>query len=103
MTEREWQSQVVQAARLMGWTAYHTHDSRRSEPGWPDLALVRDRLVMAELKTDTGRLSAAQERWLSLLTAAGVEAHVWRPRDIDQVLDVLKRRSTSTPQSEVAA
>ena len=103
MTEREWQAQVVQAARLLGWTTYHTHDSRRSDAGWPDLALVRDRLVMAELKTDTGRLSAAQERWLALLKGAGIETHVWRPRDIDQVLDVLKRRRTSTPQSEAAA
>lgn len=100
MTEREWQSQVVKAARLLGWTTYHTHDSRRSEPGWPDLALVRDRLVMAELKTDTGRLSAAQERWLDLLTGAGIEAYVWRPRDIDQVLAVLKRkRNTSETKS----
>jgi hypothetical protein len=96
MTEREWQAQVVDAARPLGWTLYHTHDSRRSEPGWPDLALVRERLVMAELKTDTGRLSKDQQRWIALLSGAGVETYVWRPRDIDQVLAVLKHRRPSS-------
>src|SRR5688572_19177552 len=40
-TERAFQAQVVKYARLMGWTAYHTHDSRRSQAGFPDLVLVR--------------------------------------------------------------
>ena len=47
MTEREWQAQVVSAAQALGWTTYHTHDSRRSNKGWPDLVLVRDLLVVA--------------------------------------------------------
>lgn len=101
LSEREWQSQVIRAARSLDWTVYHTHDSRRSNPGWPDLALVRDRLVIAELKTDTGKLSADQERWLDLLTNAGVETYVWRPRDLDDVLAVLTRRRPSPPRSEV--
>ena len=92
MTEREWQAEVVAIARSTGWTTYHTHDSRRSEPGWPDLALVRERLVLAELKTDTGRISAHQERWLSLLSQAGVETYVWRPSDREHVLRTLTRR-----------
>lgn len=103
MTEREWQAQVVDAARLMGWRVYHTHDSRRSAPGWPDLALVRDRLVMAELKTQTGRVSPEQQQWLALLDAAGVETHLWRPSDLDEVLAVLKRRNSSPTSQEVIA
>lgn len=103
MTEREWQAQVVDAARLMGWRVYHTHDSRRSAPGWPDLALVRDRLVMAELKTETGRVSPEQQQWLALLDAAGVETHLWRPSDLDEVLAVLKRRNPSPTSQEVIA
>ena len=95
MIEREWQAQVVEAARLLGWRVYHTHDSRRSAPGWPDLALVRDRLVMAELKTETGRVSPEQQQWLALLDAAGVETYLWRPSDLDEVLAVLKRRRPS--------
>ena len=103
MTEREWQAQVVDAARLMGWRVYHTHDSRRAAPGWPDLALVRDRLVMAELKTETGRVSPEQQQWLALLDAAGVETHLWRPSDLDEVLAVLKRRNSSPTSQEVIA
>lgn len=103
MIEREWQKQVVQAARMLGWRVYHTHDSRRSEPGWPDLALVRDRLVMAELKTDTGRVSPEQRQWLDALASAGVETYLWRPRDIDEVLDVLQRRVPTPRPIEVNA
>lgn len=92
VTEREWQAEVVAIAKQLGWRHFHVHDSRRSEPGWPDLALVRERLVLAELKTDTGRTSAAQERWLSLLTSAGVETHLWRPSDREHVIRTLTRR-----------
>jgi len=102
MIEREWQAQVVRYAKQLGWRVYHTHDSRRSEPGWPDLALVRDRLVMAELKTDTGRVSDDQQQWLALLTAAGVETYLWRPKDVDEVLSVLRRRRTKTPTEDAA-
>lgn len=97
MTEREFQAMVTRDAKVLGWRCYHTHDSRRSEPGWPDLALVRDRLVLAELKTDTGRVSDDQQQWLDLLAGAGVEVYLWRPRDYDDVLRVLQRRR-ATPR-----
>lgn len=100
VTEREWQAEVVALAKHMGWRHYHTHDSRRSEPGWPDLALVRERLVLAELKTETGRVSAAQERWLSLLSSAGVETYLWRPSDRDEVIHVLSRRRPNPPTKQ---
>lgn len=65
--------------------AYHTHDSRRSEPGFPDLVLVKGtRLIFAELKADTGRVSPAQQRWLDALGATS-RAVVWRPRDWRQL------------------
>ena len=86
MTEREWQAQVVEAATLTRWRHYHAYDSRRSDPGWPDLVLARaPELLMVELKTDTGRLSRAQREWMQVLTACGVECHVWRPGDFAAV------------------
>jgi hypothetical protein len=103
VTERQWQSQVVEAARLLGWRVYHTHDSRRSEPGWPDLALVRDRLVMAELKTDNGRVSKAQAGWLDALRTANVETYLWRPSDWDAVLATLKATQSERLQEGAAA
>lgn len=81
-TEKEFMGQVLDLARLWGWVAYHTHDSRRSAPGFPDLVLVhpkRKRLWFVELKTDAGRLTLDQERWVELLSAAGASVAVWRP------------------------
>lgn len=92
LTEREWQALVVSFARLHGWWVYHPFDSRRSEPGWPDLTFVRGpELVFAELKRDRGRVSAEQQRVLELLAATGAETHVWRPADEPMVFARLAR------------
>ena len=89
MTEKQLQAAVVRLARLLGWRAFHQYDSRRSEPGWPDLVLIRrERLVFAELKAERGRVTPAQQETLdSLRTVAraiqtgNVEVHLWRPAD----------------------
>ena len=92
LTERDFQLQVVQMARLFGWETFHvragrTLDSWRTPgsgsmaAGWPDLVLVhpvRRRLLFVELKTDTGKLTAHQERVLDLLRLVA-PVHVWRP------------------------
>jgi hypothetical protein len=39
--EADFQATIVETARTLGWLIYHTHDSRRSSPGFPDLVLVR--------------------------------------------------------------
>jgi len=86
--------QVRTLAALYGWLPYHTHDSRKSEPGFPDLCLVRgDRLIFAELKTQRGRLTAAQTAWLDKLRATHAEVYVWRPSDLPVVAAILRRRS----------
>src|SRR3712207_848242 len=80
ITERDFQAQVVQFARLCGWRCYHTHDSRRSEPGFPDLILARPpRLLAVELKTNRGKVTDAQAEWLETLAACGVTTAVVRP------------------------
>jgi hypothetical protein len=95
VTEKAWQEIVVQLATLYRWRHFHVYDSRRSDSGWPDLILVRaPQLIVAELKTDTGRLTAAQAEWLALLDACGLETHVWRPRDFEAVHDRLRRAQT---------
>jgi hypothetical protein len=94
VTEAQWQAQVVQLAELYGWRWYHTHDSRRSPAGFPDLVLWRERVVFAELKTDTGRLTPDQNVFrMQMLRVSGVEHYVWRPRDFDDVKAVLERRA----------
>jgi hypothetical protein len=84
-TERQFQQAVEDLARALRWRVYHTYDSRRSAPGFPDLVLARqdEPIIFAELKTDKGRVSPAQAEWLAALedTASDVEVHVWRPSE----------------------
>jgi hypothetical protein len=93
LTEAAWMRQVTDLARIRGWKLFHPHWSMHSEPGWPDLALVRTpRFVLSELKTDrpSSKLTAKQEEWLELLrTIPGIEVYVWRPSDFDDMREVL--------------
>lgn len=124
MTEAQLQAAVINQARSLGWGTtlsarkallaqvaeigveappldgliYHPRYSLGSEPGWPDLVLVRvrdRRLIFAELKAEKGRLSTRQAEVLELLEAAVatddhertetrplVEVTVWRPSDL---------------------
>lgn len=89
MTEKALQTNVQQLAKLRGWLTYHTYDSRRSDPGFPDLVMARGRrLIFAELKSERGRVSPAQAEWLAELQifavycgSGTVGVYVWRPSD----------------------
>lgn len=84
-SESEFQSHVMTLAKSLGFTQqYHTADSRRSNPGFPDLVLIHGRtkkLMFVELKAQAGRVSPAQESWLDDLRLGGHVAEVWRPSD----------------------
>lgn len=86
LTEEQFQQQVIDLAKLHGYTLiYHTRDSRRSQPGFPDLVLVsehRGRALFRELKTETGRVSPAQFSWISGMLLAKLNVGVWRPSDL---------------------
>jgi len=92
MSEAQWQATVLDLAKRLGWDWYHTHDSRRSLPGFPDLVLLRERVIFAELKTMRGRLSNFQLGWHRGLRNAGAEVYVWRPSDWDEVEQTLRSR-----------
>jgi hypothetical protein len=89
--ERELLQQVRDLARLLGWRVYHTHDSRRSPEGFPDLVLVRPpRLLFVELKREGRGPTLAQHGWLEALAAVpGVEVYLWRPGDWELVVATL--------------
>lgn len=89
-SEKQFQDHVMLVARRLGWLIYHTHDSRRSVPGFPDLVLVHPRhgVLFRELKTKKGRVSPDQKDWIAQLTAAGSDADIWRPADLlDQTIN----------------
>lgn len=92
MTEKEWAGQVADLARMLGWRRYHTYRSKHSAAGFPDETLVRDRLVMLELKTEKGKLAEPQREWVGALLDAGVETYVARPSDLDCLAKILACR-----------
>lgn len=99
ISEKEFQQQVIDAARLHGFMVYHTFDSRRSEPGFPDLVVVHpetSRAAIWECKTERGQLTVAQARWIrAFLLAFDVDRwRVWvgvlRPSDWERIERWLK-------------
>ena len=82
---------VRDLARALGWESYHTRRSIGSDPGFPDLMLLRGNVqLIAELKTMTGKPTPAQEKWLAAFRAAGVPTYVWRPCDRPEIERILK-------------
>lgn len=100
-SEKQFQARVVELARILGYSIYHTHDSRRSEPGFPDLVLVRPpRVLFVELKAGRRRLTDDQAAWMALLERCDqVDAFTLRGRldgadDLGAFERVLVTRST---------
>ena len=90
MNEKEFQGNVVELCHYLGYLTYHTFDSRRSEPGWPDLVIIgRNRALFRELKTRKGKLTATQLKWGGAMIAAGLDWSVWYPDQMEQIKDEL--------------
>lgn len=104
--ERDWQATVEALARARGWLVYHAPDNRpilgrNGKPfiqnvraGFPDLVMVRDkdgasRLVFAELKRELGTVSEEQKSWALALSLCGAEVYLWRPSDLQRVIECL--------------
>lgn len=109
MTEKDFQNNIISAARDLGFLVYHTSDSRRDEPGFPDLIIAGYGVVLAwECKTEKGKLREAsftksgrrlpgQQDWLNILNNAVITSDYVRPSDWDALLDVLARVSGNRP------
>ena len=103
MTEEELLQAVRTAARYHGWLSYHTYRSTKSEPGFPDLVLVRGPHVLwVELKAAQGHMTPAQERWArSLLEAAQhyyqIRPHHWREGLVERILTEGPAAARPTP------
>ena len=88
--EAEFTARLIVWMRWAGWLVYHTHDSRRSEPGFPDLILVRGRIVVAlELKMPGCKPTPKQQAWLTALERTGIEAWCACPDDHAEIAAAL--------------
>ena len=92
ITEKKFMSQIIRIAKAYGWICYHTFDSRRSEPGFPDLVLVRETVLFRELKTDDGKLTPEQKAWGDKLRNAGANYAVWRPSMAQEITKEIQGR-----------
>ncbi len=91
LSEKAFMANVRSFAEAHGWLVYHTHDSRRSESGFPDLTMARNgRLVFAELKTEKGTTTVGQQKWIACLLTANREVYVWRPSDWPEIERILR-------------
>lgn len=92
-SEREFADAVVETAQLLGWMVKRDPVWRptSASPGFPDLVLCNGRrIIFAELKAKTGKLTKDQRLWLALLNAAGADTRTWRPADWPEIEAVLK-------------
>lgn len=98
-----WEDTVIETARVLGWRCAHFRAVETKRRGWqvpvaadgagfPDCILVRDRIIAAELKSGTGKVTDAQRDWLERLAAAGVECYTWRETQWDEIVQILRRR-----------
>lgn len=102
MREEAFRQQVRGIARMFGWMMYHTYDSRRSDPGFPDEVFAhpqRKRVLFVEFKNEKGKLTQAQWNWLNALAVAGQEVAVWRPQQMDRIRMVLDAGNRSLLES----
>lgn len=106
MSERELQDAVIELAQTLGWRVAHFRPARVKRGGreiyetpvsadgrgFPDLVMARGpRVVIAELKSSTGKLRPDQELWVAAFRQTSIETFVWEPSrwldgTIEQVL-----------------
>lgn len=88
--------QIMKVADAAGRLSYHTVNSRKSRPGFPDITTIhRDggRLIIAETKMEWGVLSTEQKHWKHALErCTGVDYYLWYPEDWDTIAERLAKR-----------
>lgn len=100
MLEADFQKQVVELAHLFGWKVHHTRPAilpggkwatHGIDPGFPDLVMAHPShgIIIAELKSQKGRISEAQLEWAIALRES-VKVRFWRPSDLADIIQLLK-------------
>jgi VRR-NUC domain-containing protein len=88
---RPLQKAIIELARQLGWRVAH-FPPVETQRGWrvpvaadgkgfPDLILVRERIIVAEIKGDGDRLTPEQDNWLHAFRMAGISTYTWTPAE----------------------
>lgn len=103
MSEKQLQENVIELAKRLGLLVYHPYDSRKSEPGFPDLTIVgKRRVLFIELKRQSGKLTKEQQLWREAIERTSERGrhdyYTWRPADwTSGVIEDVLTRERATP------
>jgi hypothetical protein len=90
-TEAQFQQAVIDLARTLGWVPVHFRQMVGNPSGYPDLTIIRgERVILAELKRENGKVSQRQQEWIERMAAVGTTIHVWRPSDWSTICEALQ-------------
>ena len=101
--EREFQVCIKELAKAFGWRVAHFRPAKvvrkgkekyetpidGDGKGFLDLELVRERIIKVECKFGNRKLTPEQQEWLAAYRFAGVECHVWYPKNIQKIVEIL--------------
>ena len=99
MTEAEFQANVIDLAKTLGWRIHHDRGDYRQciagDPGFPDLVLAKDgRVLFLELKSEKGKMTEAQGAWFGDLPLQ--HAYLVYPTDMQEIAKLLGPVHAST-------
>lgn len=102
MSGKALQGAIIDLAHTKGWKIAHFHNVTNARgftmtpvaadgKGFPDLILVRERLIAAEIKGTGDTIREDQVKWAEWLAAAGVPCYlwtvkVWRSGEVERIL-----------------
>lgn len=95
MKEKELEEAIIDVAHRLGWIVAHFTNIpvtqgvrtywitpvKADGKGFPDLVLVKHKIIHAELKIHPNKPSDEQLEWARRLTAAGASVYLWTDRD----------------------
>lgn len=97
LSEAQFTETVIELAKFHGWMVSHFRPAwtergwrtaLQGHPGFPDLTLARNGVVLiVELKTVKGKTTKQQQRWGE---AIGSQYRLWRPTDLDAIKEELR-------------
>lgn len=85
MTEAELLREVIKLCEERSLAYHHCGDSRKCQgmPGLPDLCIVGEKILFAELKSNSGTTRPGQPEWRWRLLSSDNLIATWRPIDLE--------------------